>query len=487
MSGPMLGNREAQLRCLADERFDVAVVGGGINGAGVALELAARGQRVALVERADFASGTSSRSSKLIHGGLRYLAQGQIAVTRESVQERELLLRLAPKLVETLPFVIAVEGGVVEAAKIAVGLAAYDLMAGSQNLHPFTLMRRVDLKELAPGIDLSRLTVAYVYHDARTDDARLTLAVLAQAHARGATIANHAEVTGVLHEQGRAVGLSLHDRLGDACFDLRADRVVLATGAWGDTDLAGDGVEPVARVRPAKGVHLFFPRERLDPRLALYLPTGVDNRLVFVVPWQGRTLVGTTDTDYQGPIDAPAPAPADVDYLLAVLNRAFPDRGLTRADVVGAQAGLRPLVYAEGPTTKASREDKVWERADGALVLGGGKLTTYRRLAEKVAQHLLPGAGPSTTDTIELAPVPDADVDRLVRDTQAREIGDVLARRKRLLLLDHQRALAEAEPVAKAMGRELGWTPARRKQALERFANEAAQYGLPEWSGVRGG
>lgn len=477
----MLGDRETQIQRLANERFDVAVVGGGISGAGIALELAARGQRVALVERADFASGTSSRSSKLVHGGLRYLAQGQLAVTRESVEERGRLVRLAPKLVHMLPFVITVEGGLIQATKIAWGLAAYDLMAAGQNTHPFALMRRVDLKELAPGIDLSRLTVAYVYHDARTDDAQLTLAVLAQAHARGAAIANHAGVHRIVRERSRAIGLAVQERIRGESFDLRADRIVLATGAWGDTALAGDGVEPVARVRPAKGVHLFFPRERVEARVALYLPTGVDSRLVFVVPWHGRTLVGTTDTDYQGPLDRPAAEDPDVDYLLRVLNRAFPGRGLSRDDIVGAQAGLRPLVYTTGPTSRASREEKVWERADGVLVLGGGKLTTYRRTAEKVAQHLLGGAGPSPTASIELAPVPEGGVTRLVRETQAREVGDVLARRTRRILLDHRGAVADAEGVAREMGDALGWTAARRRKALARFAEEAAQYGLPEW------
>lgn len=490
----MLGDREAQLRRLADERFDVAVVGGGISGAGIALDLAARGRRVALVEKADFASGTSSRSSKLIHGGLRYLAQGQIAVTRESVHERQLLLRLAPALVETIPFVIAVGGGRLEAAKIAVGLAAYDLMAGRENTSPFALMRRVDLKQLAPGIDLSRLTVAYVYHDARTDDARLTLAVLVQAHARGAAIANHVEAEGLLHARGRAAGLRLRDRIGGDAFDLRADRVVLATGAWGDTALAGDGVAPVARVRPAKGVHLFIPRERLETRIALYLPTGVDERLVFVVPWHGRVLVGTTDTDYAGSVDSPSAEPADVDYLLAVLNRAFPDRRLTRADVAGAQAGLRPLVYTAGPTTRASREERVWERADGVLVLGGGKLTTYRKMAEKVADRIVGANAGSPTASIGLPPLPGPDAGRdptpvevveAVRTQQVRRVGDMLARRSRLLLLDHCRAVAQAAAVADTMAGVLGWSAERREQALRDFEVEAAQYGLPEWRAAR--
>ncbi len=534
----MLGDREAQLRRLGDERFDVVVVGGGITGAGVALDLSARGLRVGLVERSDFASGTSSRSSKLIHGGLRYLAQLQVAVTRESLRERQTLLRLAPALVEPLQFVISVVDGLLEAARLAVGLTLYDALAGTLALDHWALLRRVDLQALAPGIDTSKLTVAYVYHDCRTDDARLTLSVLARAHQLGATVANYAEATDVIHERGRAVGVRVRDRVAGAELDVRARCVVVTTGAWGDEALAGDGVEPVARVRPAKGVHLFLPRERLHTRVALYLPTGVDDRLVFVVPWQGRVLVGTTDTDYDGPLDRPRAEPADVDYLLGVLNRAFPGKRFSRADVVGAQAGLRPLVRTEGPTSKASREERVWERTDGAIVVAGGKLTTFRAMAEKVARHVVPrvgGASGSPTQHVPIAPRVDAPpiarrlgpfgvtaqtVEHLVRtygasaggvaalveadgslaapivpgqppivaevvhgarSEQARTVADVLARRTRLLLVDHRGATAAAPAGAARLAAELGWGEARRRQALAAFADEVRQYGLPEW------
>jgi glycerol-3-phosphate dehydrogenase len=504
----MLGDREEQLRRLADERFDVAVVGGGITGAGVALDLSARGLRVGLVERSDFASGTSSRSSKLVHGGLRYLAQLQLSVTRESLRERQTLLRLAPALVEPLPFVISVSRGLFEAARVAVGLTLYDALAGTLALDHWALLRRVDLKALAPGIDTSRLTVAYVYHDCRTDDARLTLSVLARAHELGAVVANHAEATDVLHQHGRAVGVRVRDRVGGAELDVRARCVVVATGAWGDGALVGDGVEAVARVRPAKGVHLFLPQERLQTRVALYLPTGVDDRLVFVVPWHGRVLVGTTDTDYDGPLDRPRAEPADVDYLLGVLNRAFPGKLFSRADVVGAQAGLRPLVRTEGPTSKASREERVWQRSDGAIVVAGGKLTTFRAMAEKVARYVVPHVGGGAGSPAEhalIAPrvdptpierrlvplgVTPATVAHLVqtygasasvvaalveadrsltepivpgqppiiaevvhgaRSEQARTVADVLARRTRLLLVDHRGAIAAAPRVVAAV------------------------------------
>jgi glycerol-3-phosphate dehydrogenase len=534
-----LGEREFQLGRLAGERFDAAVVGGGITGAGVALDLAARGLSVALVERADFASGTSSRSSKLIHGGLRYLAQYRFGVTREALHERHVLQRLAPALVEPVPFVIPVERGFVEAVRIAVGLALYDLLAGRENTQPFWHLAPHRLTALAPGLRTDGVTTAYVYHDCRTDDARLTLAVLARAAERGAALANHVAAEAVLVDgAGRARGLRLRDRIAGAELDLRARAVVLATGAWADRDLPapGDAGPPV---RPSKGVHLFLPSHRLPLRTAFYLPSGRDDRLIFAVPWQGRTLVGTTDTDFDGDLAAPSVEPSDLDYLLGVLRRHFPEHGLSAADVVGAQAGLRPLVREGGDSTSASREECIWERPDGVVAIAGGKLTTYRRMAEKVGDRIAPRLGKrseSPTEAIPIAEVPhDAGLDaRLAgldlspaaserlrrvygpaagalaglaeqepglaapivpgqppiraevvyatRHEQARRIGDVLARRTRLLLLDHRGAAAAAPDVAELMGRQLGWSEAERRGALADFATEAGQYGLPGWT-----
>jgi glycerol-3-phosphate dehydrogenase len=498
-----LGERERQLARLADERFDVAVVGGGITGAGVALDLAARGLSVALVERGDFASGTSSRSSKLIHGGLRYLAQYQFGVTREALHERHVLQRLAPELVEPMPFVIPVVDGFVEAVRLALGLSLYDLLAGRENTRPFWHIAPAKLPQLAPGLRTEGITTAYVYHDCRTDDARLTLAVLAQAAARGAALVNYVAAEAVGRSRVR-----LRDQIGGGEIELRARQVVLATGAWADRDLrmGGDRTLPV---KPSKGVHLFFAAERLPVRTAFYLPVG-DGRLVFVVPWHGRTLVGTTDTEYEGDFAAPTVEASDAAYLLTVLRRHFPDRGLSEADVVGAQAGLRPLVRQDGDPSAASREEHVWERHDGAIAIAGGKLTTYRRMAEKVGDRVVAKLGlgaRSLTAEIPLPPPADGDaLARLIeadgklaepivpgqapvmaevvlaaRHGQARRVGDVLARRTRLLLLDHRGALAAAPKVARLMARELGWNDAARRAAVEHFAVEARQYGLPGW------
>jgi glycerol-3-phosphate dehydrogenase len=533
-----LGARAEALRRLGGERFDVVVVGGGITGAGIALDLAARGQRVALVERDDFAAGTSSRSSKLIHGGLRYLAQLQFGVTREALQERHALLRLAPALVEPLPFVIPVVDGLLESARVALGLTLYDLLAGRERSRPWARLRPEDLRALAPGLDTARVTVAYTYHDCRTDDARLTLAVLRQAHRRGAVLANRVEAVAVRPGNGAARGLTLRDRASGGQLALEAERVVLATGAWGEGALALEPGAAAVPLRPSKGVHLYFSQARLPVRVALYVPTGVDDRLVFVVPWQGRVLVGTTDTDYDGPLDRPTVGAADVAYLIGVLNRAFPSLGLSAADVVGAQAGIRPLVAAEGATSHASREERVWRRSDGVVAIAGGKLTTYRRMAEKVAAELghdtsSPRGRP--TESIPIAPAFDdpalraglsasglaADgqaVERLLRvygaetaelaaivaadrrlaapivagqppilaevvfgarHEQARGVADVLARRTRLLLLDGRGARAAAPAVADLLAGELGWSADEREAALRDFEQEAAQYALP--------
>lgn len=521
------GAREEQVERLGCDQFDVAIVGGGITGAGIALDLSARGQRVALVERDDFASGTSSRSSKLIHGGLRYLANFQVGVTREALRERAILLRLAPSLVEQVPFVLPVTTGLVEAARIAVGLTLYDLLAGRANVAPWTSLDRAALRHIAPGLDLSRVTVAYVYHDCRTDDARLTLRVLREAHRRGTVLANRVEALAIRHGNGPANGLRIRDRLTGRETNLDARRVVLATGAWGEGPLALDSVTS-RTVRPSKGIHLFLSADRLPVRTALYLPTGVDDRLVFVVPWQGRILVGTTDTDYDGPLDRPAPQAADAAYLLGVLNRSFPGRTYTTSDVVGAQAGVRPLLATAGDTVSASREERVWQRSDGVVAIAGGKLTTYRRMAEKVAAALdyeLDHPRGRPTEAIPIAPhFDDPDLrarlaavgvgacaaDRLLRvygsdaaiiaqlaaerpdlaipmvpgqlpilaealfaarQEQARAVVDVLERRTRLLLLDGAGARAAAPRVAAVLG-------GNEASLLSEFERDAEQYRL---------
>lgn len=382
-----LGSRGAQLARLASESFDVLIVGGGITGAGIAWDAASRGLRVALIERADFASGTSSRSSKLIHGGLRYLAQGHLGLTREALGERGRLQRLAPHLVELLPFTFPVFSGVAERAKLTAGLWLYDAFAAGSGAPRHSWLDKAATLSLAPGLASDQLAGAFVYRDARTDDARLVVEVLRAAVAEGAAISNYLPMQGLLMAKGRIIGVAAEDQVTGEPLEIQARTVVLAAGVWLDHLLpptSGEG----RRVRPAKGVHLFLNSGPLPPTTALYLSTTSDGRLIFVVPWLGKIMVGTTDTPYSGDLATPRATKEDVRYLLAAVNRAFPSADLSTADVLSTQAGLRPLVSlgegAERRTTSLSREERIFELEKGVIGVAGGKLTTFRRMAEKV-------------------------------------------------------------------------------------------------------
>src|SRR5437588_2904964 len=323
--------REITLARLADETFDLLVVGGGITGAGVALDAATRGMRVALVEGVDYASGTSSRSTKLVHGGVRYLAQRDLGLVREALAERHLLLRLAPHLVQPQPFVLPVYRGqhvpgvrapaLATMALTAAGLAAYDLLAGPRGLQRHHRLSPLGARGLVPSLRSRGLRGAFLYYDARTDDVRLVLAVLGAAVARGAAVANHVAVVGFERRNGRLAAAAVRDRLGGRELLVRAARVVNATGAWSGrvAALAGQTARPL---RLSKGVHLVVDRTSLPlGPLAVVLPATADGRLAFAVPWGTQVLLGTTDTPYEGDPGMVHPDPADVAALLDDANR----------------------------------------------------------------------------------------------------------------------------------------------------------------------
>jgi len=389
---------------MESESFDVLVIGGGITGAGVALDAAARGLRTALVERHDFASGTSSKSSKMIHGGLRYLQQRDFRLVYEGLHERQRLLDNAPHLVTPLPFLIPLFGrqGVVnkgEARTYAIALWLYDVTGGWRigKRH-----RRIDRDETLahlPTLRTDRLVAGFLYYDARADDARLTLAVVRTAALDyGAVVANYAQVTGLNHDASGAVtGARVRPvapgdedpGTGHGEFDIVASVVVNATGVWTDDVRALDeGTHPHS-IRPAKGVHITVPRSKLPADIAAVIPVPKDRRSIFVVPWpdDDDVYLGTTDTAWEGPLDDPACLPDDVDYLLAAANGATTSR-LTRDDVTGVWAGLRPLLAPGGGhrvserTADLSRRHTVRESPQGLVTVTGGKLTTYRRMAE---------------------------------------------------------------------------------------------------------
>ncbi|HLH73730.1 MAG TPA: glycerol-3-phosphate dehydrogenase/oxidase, partial [Chloroflexota bacterium] len=340
--------------------------------------------KVALVEKSDFASGTSSRSTKLIHGGLRYLAQFHFRLTREALSERSVLQKLAPHLVEPIPFLFPIYHKRLEVWRVNTGLWLYDLLAGLRRTKLHRRLSRRDTLARVPQLNPDGLRASFVYYDARTDDARLVVEVLKAAVNHGAAIANYLNAERILTHDSRASGIIAHDLIRDELFEVRAHKVVVAAGVWLDRVLDGDQPTGQHRVRPAKGVHLIVPRDRLGGDLAIVFPTP-DDRLMFVIPWQGATLIGTTDTDYQGPLDEPRADRSDVDYILNVVNAAFPNAKLTDADVISVQAGLRPLVASgDESTAKISREDRVFENRDGSIAIAGGKLTTYRQMGRKV-------------------------------------------------------------------------------------------------------
>ncbi|MGH9062511.1 MAG: FAD-dependent oxidoreductase, partial [Acidimicrobiales bacterium] len=387
-------DRSASLARLAGDSFDVLVIGGGITGAGVALDAAARGLRTALVERRDLASGTSSRSSKLVHGGLRYLQQRELRLVYESLAERQRLLSNAPHLVQPLPFLIPLLGrdGMVNAAlarTVQTALWTYDLTGGLRIGHRH---RRVGAEEALahlPTLRTDRLVAGFVYYDAHTDDARLTLAVARTAALdHGAVVATYAPVTGLLRDAaGRVAGARVEPE-GGRPVDVGASVVVNATGVWADRVEALAGGAPTSSpggIRPAKGIHIAVPADRLPCDMAAVVPVPGDKRSVFVVPWGGQVYIGTTDTDYQGPLDDPRATAGDVAYVLGAVNAAV-TRALSPADVSGVWAGLRPLLAASAGATSArtadlSRRHRVGESPSGLISITGGKLTTYRKMA----------------------------------------------------------------------------------------------------------
>jgi glycerol-3-phosphate dehydrogenase len=554
--------RADALAALEAERFDVVVIGGGITGAGVALDAASRGYSVALAERHDYASGTSSRSSKLIHGGLRYLQSFDLGLVREALLERALLVKLAPHLVKPLPLLVTTFDGKRPDRAVGVGLNMYGVMASER------LRRRPDRRfrygygagedwspdrhrivdadevlEHLPALASRQPTSAYLFYDCQTDDVRLTLTVLGEAERFGAVCANRCEVEELLIEDGRAAGVRCLDGVSGRSLEVRASNVVNATGVWADRirpEEIHDEAE-VPRIRPSRGTHIVLSREDLPLRSGAIVPAG-GGRTIFALPWLGRTLIGTTDKDYSGALDHVRPDPGDVTYLLEACNAFFATE-LAPADVLGAYAGVRPLV-STGDTKRSvdiSRKAELFETSSGLITITGGKLTTWRRMAKQVVDRLVERDGleaPCRTEDIPLglpvdarslpyAPGVEEDSRRLLADRygyaagdvlvvaseerelarrvvpglpdllaearfaarreQALSVGDVLLRRTRVGVLDARAVCAPdgdaARAVASTLAREHGWDDARVEREVAAWADEARAEGVAEVGG----
>ena len=408
--GLVVLSRADALAALQREAFDMVVIGGGITGAGVALDAATRGFSVALVERDDFACGTSSRSSKMVHGGLRYLQNFDLGLVREALLERQLMVRLAPHLVKPLPFLVPAFEGARRDRRIGVGLNMYDVMSlsgprarrraareaaleGAEHWSP-DRHRTIDgdeVLELIPALAGRDPSSAYLFYDCQTDDSRLVLTVLGEAERFGAVCVNGASVVDLLEERGRAAGVVCEEQESGERFAVAAANVVNATGVWADRirpeELLGEEDVPV--IRPSRGTHVLLDRERLPMNAAAVLPAG-EQRTIFALPWLGQTLVGTTDIDYEGSLEHPEVSDADVRYLLEAVNSFF-ETDFGPGDLAGAYAGVRPLISAADPkkSVDISRKAELYETSSGMVTITGGKLTTWRRMAKMVVDRIV--------------------------------------------------------------------------------------------------
>jgi len=360
---------------------DIAIIGGGIQGAAIAHQGAARGLSVALFEKGDFASGTSSRTSHLIHGGIRYLEQGAFGLVREALHERHDLLRLAPHLVRPMPFLYPIyQGGERGRLKLQLGLMLYALLAGSKQVGNTRMLSRSEVIEREPAIESDHLQGAAFFYDCTMDDARLCLSTILSAEAAGAAVFNYTEVTGLLKKEGTVCGVAVEEKLTGHRGNVSARLVINAAGPWADQVCRMEGEAP-SRIRGTKGIHIMVPKLT---QAAVVIPEEGSQRIFFVIPWNEISLIGTTDTDFDGEIDAPMADPGEVKGLLAKINRFFPSARLSDSDVIAEFAGIRPLVYhPDASPSDLSREGTIEWTSGGMLALIGGKYTVHRATARK--------------------------------------------------------------------------------------------------------
>ncbi|GCE42808.1 Glycerol-3-phosphate dehydrogenase [Rhodococcus wratislaviensis] len=397
--------RDAAWDELQTEQFDVVVIGGGVVGAGAALDAATRGLKVALVEARDYASGTSSRSSKMFHGGLRYLEQLEFGLVREALRERELsLTTLAPHLVKPLKFLFPITHRLWERPYMAAGIFLYDRMGGAKSVPPQKHLTRAGALRMAPGLKRNSLTGGIQYYDTVVDDARHTMTVARTAAHYGAVVRTSTQVVGFLREADRVSGVRIRDCEDGRTADVKANVVINATGVWTDEIQALSRQRGRFRVRASKGVHIVVPRDRIVSDAAIILRT--EKSVLFVIPWGSHWIIGTTDTDWNLDLAHPAATKADIDYILGHVNKVLVT-SLTHDDIDGVYAGLRPLLAGESDeTSKLSREHAVARVAPGLIAIAGGKYTTYRVMAEDAvdlaAEDIPARMAPSITEKVPL-------------------------------------------------------------------------------------
>ncbi len=515
-------NRTESLRRLQQqtEPFDIAIIGGGASGFGVALEALARGLSVVLLDKSDFGKGTSSRSTKLLHGGVRYLAKGEVGLVWEALGERGLLLKIAPHLSSVVRFVIPVYSNY-DRFKYTAGLKVYDLMSGRLRIGRSRFVNREDTIRRLPNVQTEGLLGGVIYHDGQFDDARLLIAIARTCFDQGACLLNHARVKALTKDdKGRITGLTAKDELDESAYHIRARMVVNATGVFADKVLRMDTPGAARSIKPSQGIHLVLDPDFLGGADALMIPATSDGRVLFIVPWQGKLIVGTTDTLRDKPSLEPQALEEEIDFVLENASQ-FLKRKPTRADVRSVFAGLRPLAMPKEGSTKTkevSRSHKVIISDSGLVSIVGGKWTTFRKMGEdtvqafaKISGSPLPerkhfpasfhGAAPRSGDPLNAYgsdapavqvlqaeqakfaerlhpghPYTAAEVVWAARQEMAMTVEDVLSRRMRLLLLDARAALEAAPKVASLLATELGHDHKWIKTELEDFEKIARKY-----------
>jgi glycerol-3-phosphate dehydrogenase len=555
-------SRDDALPALSEEEFDVVVIGGGVTGAGVAFDAASRGYSVAIVERNDWAAGTSSRSSKMVHGGLRYLQNFDLGLVREALVERQIMVRQAPHLVYPTPFLVPSLGEHKRDRKIGIGLNMYDVMATSRvgqarrdrgsnkaerderNWSPdrHRTITGEEAAELIPALAPRDPGATYLFYDCQTDDARLVLTILGEAERFGAVCLNGAEVTELLSENGRASGVACTELDSGERFEIKAENVINATGVWADQirpEEIHDEAE-VPKIAPSRGTHITVAFDSLEIGTAACIVPAGEGRTIFALPWYGRTLIGTTDHDYEGDLAHVSAGQDDIDYLLEAINPFF-GTALDRSHITGAYAGVRPLISTGDPrkSVDISRKAELYETSSGMLTITGGKLTTWRRMAKQVVDRMVERAGreapcrtaelqlgmPAEDSDLELADnldasrLPDgwreqlafryglaarnvlraaaaepdlataivddradlmAEVVIAARLEQARSLSDVLLRRTRLGLLAAPmlRTAEQVRPIASVLGKERGWSKRRIDEECGAWVQVAKAEGI---------
>ena len=533
-----LHTRAAQLDRLKTEKFDLVVIGGGITGAGIARDAALRGFKTALVERMDFAGGTSGKSARLVHGGLRYVETLEFRVVMEACAERQTLDAIAPHLIAPMPITLPIYHNRSRYARVRLGMFVYDALGLYRNIHSHERLSAEELARAEPAVSQTDWVGAVRYYERRADDARLTLTTIQSAIRHGALALNYAEAQGLLKLQGQAAGIVVRDQISGATLEVRASHVVNASGVWNDAVKSLDEAGLARSVRPNKGIHVIVPRPRLPLRAAVDFPAVGPKRTMYAVPWRETCLLGTTDDDYSGDLDEVHALSEEVAWILASANQTFAGANLSSVDVLSSYAGLRPLVHSGSQAAyRAPREHHVTVSKSGLISIAGGKLTTHRAMAKDVVdrvavrlhrrapcrtdgvpldaqaatpeamaalvagleslsgaaqpdcvQHLVSTYGSDSWQVLRLTaeqpelkrpiveglPYQYAEIAHAVMHEMASTLCDVMVRRLRLIHEAPQQGLRQAADVAAFMAPYLGWSPQDQAAQVAAYREQVA-------------